>query len=242
MSNIKGVAVKPSDGIVTNKFTTGMLMGNGDIGVVAGDTTSTQKFYFSKGDFLGVFYNKAKTRWENSYLPIGSLMIASPKAGTNPDAAYRMEQDILNAEVRTTMKLGETVVNMRSWTADSENTFVTEFSIAPGSNPVTITAELQESANEAFPYSCGVTDGILWATRENDNRTDVKARVALAMKLVGAAFDGTTSGPDSAAGSFTLKSGSPVMLVVAVNSDTKSGGKCAAMASIKDSAIRRATK
>ena len=53
LSAIQGVATNPPKDIVTTKFTSGMLMGNGDIGVVAGDTTTTQKFYFGKGDFPG---------------------------------------------------------------------------------------------------------------------------------------------------------------------------------------------
>src|SRR5258708_339449 len=53
LGTIRGVATTPPAGIVTGKYTTGMLLGNGDIGVVAGDTTTSQKFYFGKGDFWG---------------------------------------------------------------------------------------------------------------------------------------------------------------------------------------------
>jgi hypothetical protein len=243
LGNIKGIATAPPADIVTDKFTTGALLGNGDIGAVAGDTTTTQKFYFSKGDFLGVFPNLSKNRYENAVLPIGSLVISSPETTTETAAdaasAYRLEQDILNAEVTTTLKLGDTVVQMRSWLADGDNVFVTEFSSPPRARPVTIRAELQEPQSDAFPASAGVTESLPWITRENDDRTEVKSRVALAMRLIGGVFSSTESKGTAASGSFTLQPGATVTLAVAVHGDTKLTPACRPTEEIRDQALRR---
>jgi hypothetical protein len=244
LANIQGVATTPPAGIVTDKFTTGALLGNGDIGAVAGDTVTTQKFYFSKGDFLGGFHNIAKRRYENSYLAIGALLIASPagkgRESADAAAAYRMEQDILNAEVRTTLKIDGTVVSLRSWIAADDNVFITEFSTAPGAPAVAIEAALQETPNESFPHSTGVANGLPWVTREVDNRAEVKSRVALAMTLVSGAFTRTAADGVASRGVFTVPSGKTVTLAVIVASDTKFGSGCAPIEAICARAVSAA--
>lgn len=244
LGGIKGISTAPPSDIVTDKFTTGALLGNGDIGAVAGDSTTTQKFYFGKGDFLGVFHNIQKRRYENSVLPIGSLVISSanPVAADAAASVYRMEQDILNAEVITTLKLGHAVVQLRSWIADDDNVFVTEFSSAPGEPPVTIKAELQEAQNDAFPSSAGVARSTPWITRENDDRTDVKSRAALAMRILDHDFEHTETRGSATSGVFTLRPGTAVTLVVAVQSDTKLTPLCRPITDIRDQALQHATQ
>lgn len=51
LSNIKGVWDAPPSGVVTDKFTRGPIMGNGDVGVVIGGTANSSTFYISKSDF-----------------------------------------------------------------------------------------------------------------------------------------------------------------------------------------------
>lgn len=256
LSQIKGVATAPlaPAGLMSEKFTTGMLLGNGDIGVVVGGTTTTQKFFFGKGDFLGQALDVTKNTWGDSILPIGVLSINCPTPQTGSRAreatrgpSYLMEQDILNAEVRTTMRLGGAVVHMRSWTADSENTFVTEFT-NPDGPAVTIGALLQENNEQIYPATSGVTGGAAWVTRENDNRGVLKARVALAMKLEGARYDSMRAGDvpgvktiQYASGSFKLEPGATVRLIVTVAGDTKlKTAACASVESLRESALKRA--
>src|SRR5262249_12967522 len=43
VGKIHGVSTTPPKNLITPKFTSGALMGNGDIGVVAGDTTTAQQ-------------------------------------------------------------------------------------------------------------------------------------------------------------------------------------------------------
>lgn len=242
LGTIKGVSTTPPASIVTPKFTTGALLGNGDIGAVAGDTVTSQKFYFSKGDFLGVFHNVPRQRYENSYLPIGALRIAAADDKAGDAAAYRMEQDILNAEVTTTLVLDGVRVNLRSWIADGENVFVTEFTTAPGSRPVALEATLEEALNESFPCSAGVAGGVPWVTRENDDRTEVKARVALAMTLVGGQFRAVQEQNGTSRATFVVPPGQAVTLAVTVSGETKLNATCAPLGEVRDRAVAAATR
>ena len=127
LSGIQGVSTAPPAHFVTTHFTDGALMGNGDIGVAAGGTTSSERYLFGKSDLWGSSLNPGRTppRLENSVISLGGLTLTSPTPSVDPASVYRQEQDILNAEVRTTMRLGTTVVSMRAWTADADSVFVT---------------------------------------------------------------------------------------------------------------------
>src|SRR5262249_23758497 len=58
VSPIRGVITTPPKNLITPKFTSGALMGNGDIGVVAGSTEITeQRYSFGKSDFWGTHWN-----------------------------------------------------------------------------------------------------------------------------------------------------------------------------------------
>ena len=52
LGRIHGVSTAPPANLISPKYTSGALMGNGDIGVVAGDPLpSQQTFWFGKTDF-----------------------------------------------------------------------------------------------------------------------------------------------------------------------------------------------
>jgi hypothetical protein len=242
LSGIKGVATTPPAHLVTTHFTGGMLMGNGDIGVAAGGTTSTEQFKFGKSDFWGSSLNPGRNRLENSVISLGGLTLSSPTPSADPASVYRMEQDILNAQVRTTMRLGTTVVSMRSWTADSDDVFVTELSSPEGSDPVTISADLALPATPIYPATAGVTGGALWVTRETNltGDTDYHARAAIAVALQGASFQGPASTATGASGSFVLQPDRTVRLVVAFRSDGRIGLAGPAATALRDAALARA--
>jgi hypothetical protein len=244
LSGIKGVATTPPAHLVTTHFTDGMLMGNGDIGVAAGGTTSTEQFKFGKSDLWGSSLNPGRNRLENSVLALGGLTLSSPTPSVDPASVYRMEQDILNAEVRTTMRLGTTVVSMRSWTADSDDVFVTELSSAAGSDPVTISADLGVPATPIYPAGAGVTGGALWVTRETNltGATDYHARAAIALGLQGSSFQGPASTANDASGSFVLQPGRTVRLVAAFRSDGRIGLAGPPATALRDAALAAAAR
>jgi hypothetical protein len=78
LGSIHGISNAPPGNIVTPKYTAGALMGNGDIGVVAGDTTSSQRFYFGKSDFWDTHWNAGHNAPEVSIISLGSLTVSSP--------------------------------------------------------------------------------------------------------------------------------------------------------------------
>src|SRR5438045_68750 len=199
LSGIQGRASAPIGNVTTNKFTPGMLLGNGDLGVVAGgSSTSNQKFYLGKGDFWGTAWNSGHSKLVTAILSLGNLTISSPTASPNPGPVYRMTQDLLNAEVRSTVQLGSTTVNMRSYTADSDNVFVTELSSAAGSPSVSLNIALALPAPDThttYPTTVGASGGTIVATRHNNLRGsgDFQSEAAIAVRPVGVGFARTST-------------------------------------------------
>ena len=230
LKGIHGVSTAPPKGIVTPKYTAGALMGNGEIGVVAGDTTTSQRFYFGKTDFWGTHWNAKHNRPEVSILSLGHLTISSPARTSGADAVYRMDQDILNAQVLTTLKMGNAIVHMQSWTADGEDIFITRVSTGADSPDVPLQLNLAmptlpSDARTVYPQATGERDGVLWASRENNltGATDYHARVAIAVRLLGAKLSEPVPGKDNIAGKFDLKAGHPVWIVAFFKSDARIG-------------------
>jgi hypothetical protein len=82
VAGIKGVATTPPAHLVTTHFTDGMLMGNGDIGVAAGGTTSTERFLFGKSNLWGSTLNPGRVRAATvTSEKGGTLRLADPFAG-----------------------------------------------------------------------------------------------------------------------------------------------------------------
>src|SRR5579859_5171355 len=107
LSGIQGTANAPIANTVSPFYTSGMLLGNGDLGiVVGGSTTSSQRFYFGKSDFWGSAWAARHSAMGPAILSLGNLTISSPTPSPNPGPVYHMTQDILNAEVRSTIQLG----------------------------------------------------------------------------------------------------------------------------------------
>jgi len=249
LGGIHGIATAPPVKVVTPKYTEGALMGNGDIGVVAGDTTTSQRFYFGKSDFWGTHWNVGHNAPEVSILSLGSLTVSSPAATSGADDFYRMDQDILNAQVFTTLKLGNATVHMSSWTADGENIFITRVSTESGSPTVPLQLSLAMPAPDAaphviFPAAVGARDGILWASRQNDLNavTDYKSRAAIAVRIIGVNFSDVASAPKSAIGNFTLQGGKPVWIVAVFESDARIGLNGPSSETLVQSALDHARK
>src|SRR4051794_37584588 len=126
-------------------YTTGQLMGNGDIGAIAaGVSTTSQQFYFGKNDFWGTLHAQGTSVKDNQGILSGGGLDIFPTtgAGSNADAKFNMKQDIQNAEVVTNMQLRDNTgadadIQMHSWTADTDNVFVTEVT-NNGSNDITL--------------------------------------------------------------------------------------------------------
>jgi glycosyl hydrolase family 95 len=269
LSAVKATWTSPPAEIVNKKFTTGMLLGNGDIGVVAGDKTDQQKFYFGKSDFWGASVKnpdaEADPIWQGSILSLGGLTISAGISSPNPDPIYNMEQDILHAEVRTRMQLGNAIVNMTSWTADEDagsanNFFITELTTDKN---VTINVDLWVPStykaggkildcSGIYPFSTGVDKDMLWAARENagdpsgfangDHIGDYKAVEGMALSILGSSFQHTYTGEGNVSADIALRSGRKVYLIMSFASDKWTGSiKNTKPSVVRDLAISNAS-
>jgi hypothetical protein len=257
LGRLHGISTSPPADIVTGMYTSGALMGNGDIGVVAGDSSiSRQSFHFGKSDFWGTLNgvpnNPPECNWNcrASILSLGTMTISSPTAGDNSGQVYRVDQDILHAQVETTLKFGDATVHLRSWTADGENTFVTEVTSEGGSGaelPIQVSLAMppRNPASPAiFPSATGVRAGVLWASRENSatGAEEYKAREAIAIRVLGTEFSGTASNGSRAMGQFTLHPQSPVWIVAVFESDARMGPNGPSAEALVQAAMARAAK
>jgi hypothetical protein len=240
---IHGVSTAPPDNLVTPKFTAGALMGNGDLGVVAGDSDASQQtFRFGKSDFWGTHWNDGHKAPEVSILSFGSLTISSPAAAVQAnfpeaggDSTYHMDQDILHGEVTTTVRMDGRAVHMRSWVADGENVFVTEiWAEGTGGDPMgrsmPVAVHLAMPAPDAAPHmtvpaAAGSENGVLWVNRENnlEGANDYKARGAIAVHLLGASMTNIAQAGTAVTGNFTLTDNEPVDIVAVFQSDARIG-------------------
>jgi len=262
VGRVHGISTAPPADLVTPKFTAGALMGNGDVGVVAGDAdTSQQTFRFGKSDFWGTHWNDSHNAPEVSILSFGSLTISSPATAQQanfPEAggvsSYRMNQDILHAEVTTTVRMDGRPVHMRSWLADGENVFVTEiWAEGTGGDPMDrsmpIAVHLAMPAPDAAPHmtvpaAAGNENSVLWVSRENnlDGVNDYKARGAIAVHLLGAAMTNIVETGASITGAFTLKDNEPVEIVTVFESDARIGLSGPSMAELARKALAHAQR
>ena len=264
VDGIHGISTAPPADLLSSKYTSGALMGNGDIGVVAGDTdVDRQSFYFGKSDFSGagahfadlpdigtIRHDAPECNWgcRVSILSLGKMTISSPVKSNDADKVYRVDQDILHARVDTTLRLGAAKVHLRSWTADGENTFVTEVtsdSDVKAGLPIRVSLampDLDSATPTNFPVAVGSRNGVLWATRENagTGAQDYKAREAIAVRILGAKFTSVGTEPNSVTTDFILKSGAPVWIAVVFESDARMGLRGPSSRALAQAAIIRA--
>lgn len=215
LSGIAGSVTSPlkiSD-VDKGSYTTGQLMGNGDIGAIAaGVSTTSQQYYFAKNDFWGTLHAQGTSVKDNAGILSGGGLDIWPTTGGGTDAtsAFRMRQDILDAEVTTNMQLkddqgGDAPIQMTSWTADTANVFVTEIRNS-GPAPVTLrtkqwvpamayassSATDLTDAQKTYPYTGGIdssqSEPVLWTTRDSStsNTSGYRSRMATATTIVGA--------------------------------------------------------
>jgi len=250
LSRIHGKSTSVPENLITSKYTSGALMGNGDIGVVvAGDPLiSRQSFWFGKSDFWGTHWNARHNAPEVSILSLGRLTISSPGENSTDKRVYQVDQDILHARVDTTWKVANTTVHLRSWTADKENTFLTEIVSEPkgSSIPIQITLEMPRtdpSLRTDLPVTAGHRNGVLWVTRENNltGKMDYKAKAAIASHILGIKFENLASSSRSATAQFQLVPGTPVWIVTTVESDARIGPDGPSVIQLSDRASQRAS-
>lgn len=163
--------------------------------------------------YLRLYITKATQLTNDTHARIYELeAYASPL--TNGNGSYLLQEDLLNAEVRSTLNNG---IKMRSWLADTENDLVIEM-WTEGATPIPVSVDTwTKSDNSGYPSSAGVTNGILWATRET-KQTGVRfiSRAAIATKILDAAPVTNRYSGGTASASFTLNPGATVRIVSSI--------------------------
>lgn len=246
---IHGLSVAPPRGIVTPKYTSGALLGNGDIGVVVGDTTTDrQRFWFGKSDFWGTHWNVKHKAPEVSILSLGSMTLSSEDQTSGSEAIYRVDQDILRAEVTTTLKLGKAVLHLLSWTADGENLFITEVQCGPkslGAAHIRVNLAMppdDDSPHTLYSSRSGEENAVLWASRKNNlsSEKDYQARAALALRIIGGTVAPEKVSASGATDSLILKPGGRAWLAIAFKSDARIGSGGPGEASLTHAVVQAA--
>lgn len=171
------------------------LLGNGNLTVAVGGSYTSQTFHLTKSDLcLG---NRAA----------GQVRLQVEGVPATPEQ-YRQEQDLLRAEVRSTLPFAEGALRIRSWTADSDDILVSELTLEKGA-ALNVAVELKADKGAGF------RDGVAWVCRERP-----KGRAGIACRILGAASQAATSSVDAATIRFTLRSGQPLRLVTVVAGGT----------------------
>ncbi|OCT11443.1 hypothetical protein A8709_07175 [Paenibacillus pectinilyticus] len=211
LNNNVGIYNGVNNNIVTSGFPDGPIMGNGNVGVVTATDNNWQRAYISTTDFWDGHHNFAKP------LPIGAVNII---AGNSTGSGVQQEQDMLNAEVRTTLGYGN--VKMRSWVSATQNILVTDV-WTTGTSNVSINVETwaRNDNPTTYPVSTGVdANGIAWAARETGSGSgyDWTSRAAIATKVIGANVSTSNNGSNNATQQFTLSPNTTVRVITAIKS------------------------
>ena len=237
LAPIIGVYESPPENVVVNRYADGAMLGNGDVGVMAGGSCNELVLRIAKNDF---WTDDAPINTESSFkgvrpIAVGGITIKFD--GTGEPSGYRMEQDILNAEVRTTLTVAECNIKMRSWIAAKENILVTEIAIG-GDKPLSLAVTTWVPALDAFPIhkrwqrlhlisgyyasDTGTENEIIWATRESYRGDGVRwvSRAAIAVSVPGQVSETETDQEFETTAFLSIEPGKTVTLVSAIH-----GGK-----------------
>ncbi|GAB3976409.1 hypothetical protein GCM10029978_063210 [Actinoallomurus acanthiterrae] len=216
LPSLNGKWTAPPTKPVTDYFSNGPLLGNGDLGAVVGGDTHSETFYLSKNDF-----------WNNSSangvrpIPLGGLTLRTA-SGNDSSTTYSQTQDLLNAEVRSDLTINGAPIHTRTYPSDTGDFLITEVTTS-GTSPVTLDLDVWTKAdNPVYPASSGVSGSTLWASRETqkDDGSQWVARAAVATRVLGATATTSTNSAGKSTAEFTVEPRKTVTVVSSVN-----GGK-----------------
>ena len=139
---------------------------------------------------------------------------------TTPSGPFHEEEDITNAQVKTTMSIANTPLSMTTWLAPTSNVLVTSVT-SQGTAPVQLQSQTWSGAaasqNSSYTNTAGTTDDLMWATRQTAPGSNWVSQASLATRILGSSDTGTPKSSGSRAETdFTLNPGQTVELVTAV--------------------------
>jgi hypothetical protein len=162
----------------------GGYLGNGDFGAHLGGTVHTLKYYLGKNGFHAG-NDVAVGRYNQHILNLAILTIEAA-AGAESGNAYRVTQDIRNAEVRTDGTMAGAAVQTRAFLSPASNAMVVELSTNSGEE-VSLQATLSVIGNQYVARSAGQVGPVAWVTKEpNPEGAPFFVKGAVAARVLGA--------------------------------------------------------
>ena len=201
--------------VVTNGYTAGQLLGNGDIAVTADARNHTHRFYIAKSGF----FNPATQK-----LTFGSVAIMGPNSAPDPSEKILQEQDILNAEVRSTIVIEGQTVTMKTWVVESENLLVTELITASNAATIPIIVSVQIPSNASYPATSLAGTGIASVTRTSAAAPGNNAwfcQAAASTGVIGATATASAPSANEARLQFSLSPNTSVQIVTSIKGDAR---------------------
>jgi hypothetical protein len=176
VSRHKGVFTSPPTFVPSEKVTDGILLGNGDIGVVISGEPSLQRFWLSKNDFW-----KAKRIFPNaSPCLMGGIDVSIPDMKA---ASYYSEQQLYEAQAVSIFSTPQTKVTIKSWVAATDHVLVINFSCIGRSVPVKL--DLWAKTGHESSVDQGMDDSVIWVTRKfNSDDLDWHTEASVAMRCL----------------------------------------------------------
>lgn len=176
VSRHKGVFTSPPTRVPSEKVTDGILLGNGDMGVVISGDPSEQRFWLSKNDFW-----KAKRMFPNAGpCLMGGIDISIPDM---KGASYYSEQQLYEAQSVSNFSTPQSKVTIKSWVAATDNVLVIELSCLGTAVPVKL--DLWVKTGNESETEHGSNESVKWVTRKfNGDDLDWHTEAAVAMRCL----------------------------------------------------------
>lgn len=189
----------------------GAYLGNGDFGAHLGGTVHSLKYYLGKNGFHAG--NDVAVGRYNQHILNLAILTLEAASGAGSGQAYRVTQDIRNAEVRTDGTMAGRAVQTRAFLSPASNALVVELSTHSGKE-VSLQATLSVMGNEYVAKSAGQVGSVVWVTKEpNPEGAPFFVKGAVAATVLGATATPTTDPHTSSRLTFALPaSGATVTL------------------------------
>jgi len=212
--------------VATENTVDAPLMGNGNMCACVSGGNDTQVYFMRTADFWtddGSNGNHTVREIPSGCLKIGLATANPPSAATGPRPGYRQEEEMLDAEIHSTLPFNGYGLKVNSLVAATENTLALELSsVEPVRVSVELNAEVLDRVAD-YPAAAGMDGDMIWLTRETNNRQGARwiSRNAYAARIIGAGpVTYEAVGKDRARATFDIPSNATVTVVACLD-----GGK-----------------
>ncbi|MBL9170304.1 MAG: immunoglobulin domain-containing protein [Verrucomicrobiales bacterium] len=234
---------EPWDDATCRTLMKGGYLGNGDFGAHLGGTRHSLKYYLGKNGFHAgndvVGFRGGDDPAPGPYkqhilnLAIWTIEAAS---GMESGSAYRVTQDLRNAEIRADCTMAGAPVLTRAYLSASSNALVLELSTNGGAD-VRLQATLSIVGNQYVAKSAGTSGEVIWVTKEpNAEGAPFYVKGAVAARVLGATSLATTDDRNYSRLTFTLPANGGIVRLFLQAEHTKNAPSplAAVLASARD--------